>query len=65
MELAVVSKMSLSQRIPAEETLRPHVETNIRERNAKAQPVKRRFTAQDARRKLARLYPRLFNMTTG
>lgn len=59
MELAVLSNMCLSQRIPDEETLRRHVETNVRERNAKALPVTWRFTAQDARRKLARLYPRV------
>ena len=59
MELAVLSNMCLSQRIPDEETLRRHVETNARERNAKARPVNWRFTTQDARRKLARLYPRV------
>ena len=59
MELAVLSNRCLSQRIPDEATLRRHVETNLRERNAKALPVKWRFTAQDARRKLARLYPRV------
>jgi hypothetical protein len=58
-ELAVLSNMCLSQRIADEETLRREVETNVRERNAKAAPVKWRFTTQDARRKLARMYPRL------
>lgn len=58
-ELAVLSNMCLSQRIPDEETLRQQVEANVRERNAKAAPVKWRFSTQDARRKLARLYPRL------
>jgi hypothetical protein len=58
-ELAVLSNMCLSQRIPDEATLRRHVESNIRERNAKAVPVKWQFTSQDARRKLARLYPRV------
>lgn len=56
-ELAVLSNMCLSQRIADEGTLRREVEANVRERNAKAAPVNWRFTTQDARRKLARLYP--------
>ena len=55
-EWAVLSNMC-PDRIPDEETLRKHVETNVKERNAKAEPVKWRFNTQDARRKLARLYP--------
>jgi hypothetical protein len=56
-ELAVLSNSCLSRRISDEPTLRHEVDTNVRERNAKAIPVKWKFTAQDARRKLARLYP--------
>jgi len=58
-ELAVLSNMCLSQRIPDEQTLRREVEANMREHNAKAAPVKWRFTTQDARCKLARMYPRV------
>lgn len=58
LELAVLSNMCLSQRIADEETLRREVEANVRERNAKAIPIKWKFSTQDARRKLARLYPR-------
>lgn len=58
-ELAVLSNMCLSQRIPDEQTLRTEVQANVRERNAKATPVKWRFSTQDARRKLARIYPRV------
>jgi hypothetical protein len=58
-ELAVLSNMCLSQRIPDEDTLRQQVAANVRERNATAAPVKWRFTTQDARRKLTRLYPRV------
>jgi hypothetical protein len=54
-----LSNMCLSQRIPDEDTLRQQVAANVRERNAKASPVKWRFTTQDARRKLTRLYPRV------
>jgi hypothetical protein len=53
-ELAVLSNMYLSQRIADEASLRREVEANVRERNAKAAPLKWRFTTQDARRKLAR-----------
>lgn len=58
-ELAVLSNSCLSRRIPDEPTLRHEVDANVRERNAKAIPVKWKFTAQEARRKLARLYPRV------
>ena len=58
-ELAVLSNMCLSQRIPDAAALRREVEANVRERNQKASPVNWRFTTQDARRKLARLYPRV------
>ena len=58
-ELAVLANMCLSPRIADEETLRREITANVSERNAKAIPVKWQFTAQDARRKLARLYPRL------
>ena len=59
LELAVLSNMCLSQRIADEETLRREVEANVRERSAKAIPIKWKFSTQDARRKLARLYPRV------
>jgi hypothetical protein len=59
LELAVLSNMCLSQRIADEEMLRREVEANVRERNANAIPVKWKFSTQDARRKLARLYPRV------
>jgi hypothetical protein len=48
--------MCLSPRFPDEATLRREIDANVSERNAN---VKWRFTAQDARHKLARLYPRL------
>jgi hypothetical protein len=58
-ELAVLSNMCLSPRIPDEDTLLQQIEANVRERNLKATPVKWRFTTQHARRKLARIYPRV------
>jgi len=56
-ELAVLANGCLSRRIPDEDALRWKIGANVTERNAKAKPVNWRFTAQDARRKLARLYP--------
>ena len=58
-ELAVLSNRCLSPRIADEETLKREIDANVSERNAKAEPVKWRFTNQDARGKLARLYPRV------
>jgi hypothetical protein len=56
-ELAVLSNMCLAQRIPDKERLRREVEANVQARNSKSTPVNWRFNTQDARRKLARLYP--------
>lgn len=56
-ELAVLSNSGLSQRIPDKDTLRREVAANIRERNVKAIPVNGRFTTQNSRRELTRLYP--------
>lgn len=58
-EFAVLSNMCLLRRIPDEQSLRREVEANVRERNAKKASVDWRFSTQDARRKLARLYPRI------
>jgi hypothetical protein len=58
-ELAVLSNMCLSRRIADEDTLRREIDANVCERNAKAVPVKWKFSTQDARRKLARIYPRV------
>jgi transposase len=55
--LAVLSNGALSRRIPDQDTLLREVEANVREHNAKATSVNWRFTTQEARRKLARLYP--------
>ncbi len=60
-ELAVLFNMCLTQRIPDKDHLRREVEANVNACNAKAAPVNWRFTSQDARRKLARLYPRFSN----
>lgn len=56
-EFAVLTNMCLKQRIGNEETLRRIVAANVAERNRLAVPVKWRFTTNDARTKLRRLYP--------
>lgn len=56
-EFAVLSNRCLKQRIADEDALNRIVAANIAERNAKAQPVKWKFTTKDARGKLKRLYP--------
>ena len=60
-ELAVLSNMCLTQRIPDKDHLQREEEANINARNAKAASVNWRFTSQDTRRKMARLYPRFSN----
>ncbi len=57
-ELAVLSNMYLTQRIPDKDHLRREVKANVNAHNAKAAPVNWRFTSQDAGRKLARFVSR-------
>lgn len=56
-EFAVLSNMCLKQRLGNEETLKRVIDANVAERNRRAEPVKWRFTTNDARTKLRRLYP--------
>jgi transposase len=57
-ELSALGKQCLSgRRIPDKETLAREVEAWERERNERGATVEWRFTAEDAREKLARLYP--------
>ena len=60
-EFAVLSNMCLKQRIADEDPLKRIIAANVAERNAKAQPVKWKFTTKDARVKLQRLYPVISN----
>ena len=57
-ELSVFSRQCLSRRIPDLETLRSEAEAWQEHRNKVAGPVDWRFTTQDARIKLKRLYPK-------
>lgn len=56
-EFAVLSNMCLKQRLGNEETLKCVIAANVAERNRRAEPVKWRFTTNDARTKLRRIYP--------
>ena len=57
-ELSVMHKQCLGgRRIPDEEKLGREVGAWERERNERGATIERRFTAEDAREKLARLYP--------
>ena len=56
-ELSVFSRQCLNRRIPDLETLRSEAEAWQKHRNKTANRVDWRFTTQDARIKLKRLYP--------
>jgi hypothetical protein len=57
-EFSVLSRECLGgRRVPDEETLGREVGAWERERNERGATVNWRFTAEDAREKLARLYP--------
>ena len=56
-ELSVFSRQCLDRRIGDEETLRREVKKLEDERNAACAKIEWRFTTEDARRKLHRLYP--------
>ena len=57
-ELSVFSRQCLNRRIPDIETLRSEAEAWQKHRNQTAKKVDWRFTTQDARIKLKRLYPK-------
>ena len=58
-ELSVLSRQCLLRRIPDQQTLRREVAAWQAERNGKGSTVDWRFTTEDARIKLKRLYPSL------
>jgi hypothetical protein len=60
-ELSVFSRQCLDQRIPNEKTLKQLVQALEDERNAVQATIDWRFTSQDARIKLHRLYPSNLN----
>jgi len=56
-ELSVFSRQCLARRIGDEETLKREIKQLESERNAACAKIEWRFTTEDARRKLQRLYP--------
>lgn len=58
-ELSVFSRLACAGYIPDEQTLQRHLTALEQERNARSCTVNWRFTSQDARVKLHRLYPSL------
>lgn len=56
-ELSVLSRQCLHRRVPDRTFLKAEVATWVVERNAKGAPINWRFTTEDARIKLRRLYP--------
>jgi len=56
-ELSVVSRQCLDRRIGDEETLKREIKKLEDERNAASAKIEWRFTTEDARQKLHRLYP--------
>ena len=56
-ELSILSRQCLDRRIPDQETLKKEIAAWQGKRNAIAQPMEWRFTNEDARVKLKKLYP--------
>jgi hypothetical protein len=56
-ELSILSRQCLDRRIPDQATLREEVAAWVDARNARARPMEWRFTTEDARIKLKKLYP--------
>ena len=62
-EFSVLSRNCLRQRLADEETLCREIKALERERNETHAVIKWRFTTEDARRKLHRLYPAIASLT--
>lgn len=60
-ELSVLSRQCLAQRIPDSESLQREVAAWERSRNAQSRTIDWRFTTDDARIKLKRLYPSILS----
>jgi hypothetical protein len=58
-ELSILSRQCLDRRIPDQEALKREVATWQKNRNAIARPMEWRFTNEEARVKLKKLYPTL------
>ena len=58
-ELSILSRQCMDRRIPDQETLKKEISAWQEKRNTIARPMEWRFTTEDARIKLKKLYPRL------
>ncbi len=56
-ELSILSRQCLDRRIPDQTTLRKEIHAWVKARNAHPHPMEWRFTTEDARIKLKKLYP--------
>lgn len=60
-EFGILQRQCLNRRIPDQQTLRDEIAAWLQRRNAEAAEVNWRFTTEDARIKLKRLYPSIDN----
>lgn len=60
-ELSILSSQCLDRRIPDQDTLKKEVTTWANQRNVHPSPMEWRFTTEDARIKLLKLYPTIEN----
>ena len=58
-EIGVMSRQCLSQRIPTIQLMETEINAWVNERNSQNRPVQWHFTTQDARIKLQHLYPKI------
>ena len=58
-ELSILSRQCMDRRIPDQETLKKEILAWQEKRNAIARTMEWRFTTEDARIKLKKLYPTL------
>jgi len=56
-EFSHLSRQCLDRRIPDQETMRKEIDAWVQQRNQNPRPMNWRFTTEDARIKLKRLYP--------
>lgn len=58
-EFSVLGRQCLARRLPDMQTVTTEIATWVKDRNQKTWPADWRFTTEDARIKLKRLYPKL------
>ena len=58
-EIAALAKTCLDRRIENVDTFKKEIQANISDRNKNSKPVDWRFSVEDARCKLKKLYPKI------